>query len=61
MQDRIELERINKMLAHALEQMIERYIRLVNSGDCGDWDPEMDDEVINSRSALALALAKGGE
>ncbi len=42
-------------LYEALEKMTKRYVELVNSGDCGFWDANTDDEVIAARSALLLA------
>lgn len=38
----------------ALEGLLLRYNALVNSGDCGNWNPEGDDDVIAARAALAL-------
>ena len=38
--------------AEALEQMTARYVSLVNSGDCGNWNPEEEVEVLNARAAL---------
>jgi hypothetical protein len=40
-------------LRTALDGLLERYTGLVNCGDCGFWDPEKEDEVINARRALA--------
>lgn len=39
----------------ALSELLERYTSLVNCGDCGNWDPETEAEVINARAALAKA------
>ncbi len=36
----------------ALKSMLERYVSLVNSGDAGNWDPEGEPEVAQSRAAL---------
>lgn len=48
------LEAIEKAegLAQALVGMVEMYVPLINSGDCGNWDPEEDEEVIDARQAL---------
>ena len=35
----------------ASDAFLERYLTLVNSGDCGDWNPEEEDEVIRLRAA----------
>lgn len=42
-------------LLDALKSLIDGYIELVNSGDCGNWDPETDKEVIQARAAIAKA------
>jgi hypothetical protein len=36
----------------ALTGLLDRYTELVNSGDCGSWDPETEDVVIAARKAL---------
>lgn len=41
-------------LRKALQDLLKCYVDLANSGDCGDWDPEKDKEVIQARAALAL-------
>ncbi|QTN02415.1 hypothetical protein GTN27_04195 [Ochrobactrum sp. EEELCW01] len=42
-------------LYSALTALLNRYVGLVRSGDAGFWDPEAEEEVINSRDALAKA------
>lgn len=42
-------------LLAALERLLGRYIGLVNCGDCGNWDPETEDEVIAARAAIVKA------
>lgn len=42
----------------ALSFFLERHLELVNSGDCGSWNPETDAEVIKARAALAKAEGK---
>lgn len=43
----------------ALCDLLERYTGLVNCGDCGNWDPEKENEVISARAALVkLGVAK---
>lgn len=37
----------------ALEAMLDHYVSTVNSGDCGNWDPETEDVVKAARAALA--------
>jgi hypothetical protein len=36
----------------ALSGLLKRYTSLVNSGDCGNWNPEEEPEVIAARAAL---------
>lgn len=36
----------------ALEKLLHKYVRLVNCGDCGNWDPETEPEVIAARRVL---------
>jgi hypothetical protein len=42
-------------LLATLKAFVERYTQLVNCGDCGNWDPETDAEVIAARTAIAKA------
>lgn len=42
-------------MAEALENILMRYVDMVNSGDCGHWDPETEIFVIEARAALSLA------
>ena len=39
-------------LAEALAALTLRYTGLVTSGDCGNWDPETEEQVKRSRAAL---------
>lgn len=39
-------------LEEALGGLLEHYLRLANSGDCGNFDPETDPEVIAVRETL---------
>lgn len=39
-------------LADALDVLLDHYTQLVNCGDCGNWDPEDEREVIDARAAL---------
>lgn len=41
-----------RKLETALEALLEKYTQLVNCGDCGNWDPELEDEVIQARGLL---------
>lgn len=41
-----------RRLETALQALLNRYVELVNWGDCGSWDPEKEDEVIAARAAL---------
>ena len=57
----LQLQGRNETLRTALEAMVERYCALVNSGDCGDWDPEKEPEVRGARAILkAPAVGKPG-
>lgn len=47
-------------LVKALNGMVEMYADMVNSGDCGFWDPEKVKEVIAARAALSLSGADAG-
>ncbi len=40
-------------LYKSLKTFVEMYVRMVNSGDCGFWNPEDDDEVLIARRVLA--------
>lgn len=42
-------------LLEALERFVENYVDMVNSGDCGNWNPETEVKVINARAAIAKA------
>lgn len=43
-------------MLEALKQFVEEYVEMINSGDCGFWDPEKEDKVIKARAALSKAL-----
>jgi hypothetical protein len=43
------------VLLAALKRLHERYITLVVSGDCGNWDPSTEPEVQLAREAIAIA------
>lgn len=36
----------------ALESLLKRYVDLVNCGDCGNWNPETEQEVVEARRVL---------
>ena len=55
-QQKCELERAQ--LRIALDALLERYVDLVNCGDCGNWDPEGEGEVQQARAALQLVDAQ---
>lgn len=42
-------------LYEALQTMLKRYVDLAGSGDCGNWNPEEEAQVIAARAALAKA------
>ena len=43
-------------LVEALQSMLDRYVSLVQCGDCGNWDAEAETQVIAARSALNKAV-----
>ena len=45
-------------LREALQGLLSRYVRLVESGDAGNWDAEAEPEVIAAREALAAPAAE---
>lgn len=45
-------------LLEALRQIVTRYVELVNSGDCGSWNPENELEVMDARAAIAKATGE---
>jgi hypothetical protein len=47
----------HERLVEALTTLLERHTSLVNCGDCGNWNPETEDEVIAARAALQIAEA----
>lgn len=54
--DHIEAQnKLIEELQEALETFVEEYTEMVNSGDCGFWDPEKEDKVIAARAALSEA------
>ena len=40
------------LLYTALQALLHRYLELVNCGDCGNWDPEQEPDVIQAHAAL---------
>lgn len=42
-------------LLEACKALLRLYVQVVGSGDCGNWDPEEEKEVIAARSAIAQA------
>ena len=41
-----------RVLREALENLLYRYVELIKSGDCGNWNPEEELQVIKARAAL---------
>jgi len=39
----------------ALDSLLNRYVQLVNCGDCGNWDPEQEEDVKAARFAIGKA------
>jgi hypothetical protein len=54
-----EIERQAEQMRQALEDMTYHYIDLVESGDCGNWEP-LDEEIVKRCKAL-VAHQRGGE
>lgn len=50
-----ELRGIASELHEALSALLKHYVTLIQSGDCGFWDPEKEDQVRAARAALAKA------
>ena len=48
----VEMSRQLLNTREALEAFVDMYVGTVNSGDCGNWDPETDKEVILVRKVL---------
>ena len=44
-------------LVAALNGLLNKYVAMVSSGDCGFWDPEEEAEVIAARATLSAASA----
>lgn len=42
----------NERLQKALAAVVDRYVSLVNSGDCGNWNPEEEEAVIAARALI---------
>lgn len=43
----------NKRLRDALDKLLKRHVALVECGDCGNWDVELEAEVIEARATLS--------
>jgi hypothetical protein len=48
----IGLEAQVMALRAALKGITDRYVGLVNCGDCGNWDPESEPQVVAARAAM---------
>jgi hypothetical protein len=60
--DDTELTRLRTVLrglVEAANAMLDMYVALANSGDCGNWNPHNDKEVINLKAAIAAAEEEG--
>lgn len=54
-QDAAQLAASAPDLLAALKTFLEKYVEMVDSGDCGFWDPETEEKVIAARAAIAKA------
>ena len=53
-----QLRSLNNELVEVLKALLEDHVRLVNSGDCGFWDVELEPEVIAARAVISKAENK---
>jgi hypothetical protein len=56
--ERDQLRALNADLLAALRGITSRHVEMVNSGDCGHWNPEAEPHVIAARAAIARAEGK---
>lgn len=54
-----QIQAENTRLREALTALTSRYAELINSGDCGNWDPEEEDEMKQARAALEAGKREG--
>lgn len=47
------LQRRVEQMERAATDFLDNYVAMINSGDCGNWDPETEPKVIALRAALA--------
>lgn len=53
--DQERIKRAAPQLLEALQEITEMYCAMINSGDCGNWNPEEDKEVTKARAAIKAA------
>lgn len=46
---------VDEEMLEALRGLLNHYVQLVNCGDCGYWNPEVEDEVVAARAAIVRA------
>ena len=51
----VHCARTHQALVEALERFTDKYVSMVESGDCGNWDPEKEPEIIAVRMAQKAA------
>lgn len=56
---RVDL-RVTNQLVSVTERLLEHYVGIVNSGDCGFWNPEEETVVIEARKALQPHVENDG-
>lgn len=50
----LDMEYKNQRVKDAVhKELLEHYLEMVNSGDCGNWNPEEEDIVMKSRHVLS--------
>ena len=52
-----KMERSHADLLKALQGFLDMYVPMINSGDCGNWNPEKEPQVIAARAAIAKATS----
>lgn len=59
LQSAVDMQRRIKTLEDALRELLDNHCRLVNSGDCGNWDVEKEEAVKKARALLSNRTGDG--